>query len=562
VGVALVQRGSTHHRDGRERRRRELVRAAGDVLPIAALGADGTVVLQDGSIVHVVACSPPNQESMDSEAVEQAFWGFRALTASLERGQVLQLQVEGDLLETAEHMDFYGRQVEARYRFDPGAVSDPVRLDAEKRARWALYRMLQESVARSAPEGFTMRRRCYLIVRYRPEFDLDPSLADALPAWVPGSRARRNDADTVRRLRERSLREHRRVVRRAMNRVRGFIQHLARDDIQARVLNGGEVLRYLVSRCNPTSATWGRLEARASWDDVLSRFDSPVERDQARDVARRLREQIARSPLDFRRDLHHGEVEQDLVRTGYLGGSPSSTRMFWLREVLNPPLPFTLTVFLHGMQRAHVQDEMTRAWHQAQRENERRTAHGRRDAEAERQEREQEQLVEEMANDPQAGLVELSLYLMLRAPGPQPNVHELEEAAHQAGQLVHRATAGGSLMPGTREQDMLWQSTLPLGVDVARKTLRFGMEHAADTTALIGSSCGSPYGLPVLVSPAGEVEHLWPFDRAHRNHSMVVSGTSGTGKTMLGNRLVAHLVGWARRATCSTGRATMRCSVT
>jgi hypothetical protein len=50
-----------------------------------------------------------------------------------------------------------------------------------------------------------------------------------------------------------------------------------------------------------------------------------VEREAAGEAARRLREQIARSPLDFRRDLDHGEVEQDLVRTGYLGGSPSST---------------------------------------------------------------------------------------------------------------------------------------------------------------------------------------------------------------------------------------------
>jgi hypothetical protein len=544
MGVALVPRRSARgHRGGGERRRRELVAAAGELLPVAALGADGTLVLEDGSVVHVVACSPPNQESMDSEAVEQAFWGFRGLAASLERGQVLQLQVEGDLLETSEHMGFYRRQVEARHGFDPGTVGDPASLDAEERARWALYGMLQESVARSAPEGFTTRRRSYVIVRYRPEFDLDPGLADALPAWMPGSRGRRNgDVDGVRHVRERSLREHRRVVRRATNRVRGFIQHLARDGVQARALNGGELLRYLVSRCNPTSATWGRLEAEAGWDGVLSRFDSPVERDEASEVARRLREQIARSPLDFRRDVHHGEVEQDLVRTGYLGGSPSSTRMFWLRELLSQPLPFTLTVFLHGLRRAQVQDEMTRAWHQAQRENERRAGHGRRDAEAERQEREQELLVEEMASDPQAGLVELSLYLLLRAPGPRPSVHELEEAAHQAGQLVHRATAGGALMPGTREQDVLWRSTLPLGVDVAYKTLRFGMEHAADTTALIGSSCGSPQGLPLLVSPTGELEQLWPFDRAHRNHSMVVTGTSGTGKTNLGNRLVAHLV--------------------
>ena len=546
MGVSLIGRGgSAGAHDGRRRRQRELVRAAGELLPIAAVGADGTVVLEDGSLVHVVACAPPNQESMDSGAVEQAFWGFRALAASLERGQVLQLQVEGDLLETGEHMGFYRRQLEARYGLDPGAVREreALSLPEDLRARWALCRMLEESVRRSAPEGFTMRRRCYLIVRYRPEFDLDPSLADALPAWLPGSRARRNGhPDGVRHVRERGLREHRRVVRRALSRVRGFQAHLARDGVHGSVLNGGELLRYLVSRCNPTSATWGRLEGRAGWDGVLSRFDSPVEREEAREAARRLRAQVAASPLDFRRDLHHGEVEQDLVRTGYLGGSPSSTRMFWLRELLQQPLPFTLTVFLHGLARSQVQDEITRAWHQAQRENERRAGRGRRDAEAERQEREQELLVEEMANDPQAGLVELSLYLLLRAPGPRPNVNELEEAAHQAGQTVHRATAGGVLMPGTREQDVLWRSTLPLGLDVAHKALRFGMEHAADTTALIGASCGSPQGLPLLVTPTGEIEYLNPFDRAHRNHSIVVAGTSGTGKTNFGNRLVAHLV--------------------
>jgi hypothetical protein len=519
----------------------ELVRAAGALVPVAAIGADGTVVLEDGSIVHLVACVPPNQESLDSQAIEQSFHGFRALVATLGRGQVLQFQVEGELLETGAHMDFYRRQVSERFGFDPGAVPDPARLGPDERARWGLFQMLRESVARSAPDGFTMRRRCYMVVRYRPEFDLDPSLADALPSWLPGSRSRR-DTNAVRRVRERGLREHRRVVRRALHRVRGFMQHLARDGVHVRLLDGGEVLRYLISRCNPTSATWGHLEARATWDGVLSRFDSRVERDEARDVACRLQEQIARSPLDFRGDPHHGEVEQDLVRIGYLGGSPSSTRVFWLRELLDQPLPFTLTVFHHGLQRSQVQDEVTRAWHQAQRENERRADRGRRDAEAERQEREQEELVEEMADDPQAGLVAVSLYLMLRAPGPRPSVHELEEAAHQAWQKVHRATAGGTLMPGTREQDLLWRSTLPLGVDVAGKALRFGMEHAADTTPLIGSSCGSPYGLPLLVSPTGEIEYLWPFDRGNRNHSIVVTGTSGTGKTNFGNRLVAHLV--------------------
>lgn len=544
--VGLIGFGGTAadgRRNRRWRDRRELTRPAADFFPISAIGTDGTVVLEDGSLVHILACSPPNQQSMDAETLLRAFRGFRALAAHLERDQVLQMQVEGDLLETGEHMDFYRRHVEAGYGFDPMAVSerDVAALSEEQRARWALCRMLLESVRRSAPEGFSMRRRCYLVVRYQPRFDLDPSLADAVPVWIPGSRARGNgDSGELRQGRVVTLREHRRITRRATNRVQGFIRHLKRDGTHSRVLNGGEALRYLMSRANPTSTTWGRLESGASWDGVLSRFDSPVGREEADEIALRLRGEIARSPMDFRRDVHYGEVEQDLVRIGYLGGVPSSTRMYWLEELLHQPLPFTLSVFWRGLARSDVQDQMNRSWHQAQRENERRIGKGRRDAEAERQEREQEAMVDKMADDPQAGLIEVSTYLLLRAPGPRPDAQELEEAAYQAGQVVHRATAGGTLMPGTREQMALWRSTLPLGMNVARKALRLEMEHAADTTALIGSSCGSPQGLPLLVSPTGEIEYLNPFDRGHRNHSMVISGISGTGKTNLGNRLVAH----------------------
>ena len=530
-----------------ETSRREALRAAGELAPIAAIGADGTMVLEDGSLVHIVACAPPNQASLDSDQVERAFFGFRELAAGLQREQILQMQVEGDLLETGEHMAFYRQHVKESCGLDIDALlrggGDPGGLSERQRSALASYQMLEESVRRSAPEGFTMRRRCYLVVRYRPQYDLNPGLSDALPAWVPGSRARQNGhIDEARKVGERTLREHRRLVRRAMNRVRGYVNHLARVRVSGRVLNGDQLLRYLVSRYNPTSVTWGRLEGEATWDGVLSRFDSPVEREEACEAARRLREQIARSPMDFATDVHHGEVEQDLVRTGCLGGTPSSTRMFWLRELLDQPVPFTLTVYWKGLARTDVQDQLNRAWHQAQRENERRLEKGRRDAEAERQERESGAMVEEMADDPQAGLIEQSTYLLLRAPGPRPNVDELEEAAHQAAQVVHRATAGGTLMPGTREQKVLWRSTLPLGLDVAHKALRFGMEHAADSTALIGASCGSPQGLPLLVSLTGEVEYLNPFDRAHRNHSIVIAGTTGTGKTNLGNRLVAHLV--------------------
>ncbi|MDQ3767903.1 MAG: hypothetical protein M3370_00260, partial [Actinomycetota bacterium] len=260
-------------------RGRELVRAAGEFLPVAAVGADGTVVLEDGSLVHIVACQPPNHDSMDSDGVERAFWSLRALAARLERGQVLQMQIEGDLLDVSDHLGYYRAQVQALHGFDPGEVSDreASALADSERARWALYKMLGESVARSAPEGFTMRRRCYLIIRYRPEFDLDPALADALPGWMPGSRARRGgEVDGMKPVRSRTLREHRRVAQSATTRVRGFMAHLARDGVAGRVLDGSEVLRYLSTRFNPTSATWGRLEAEAGWEGVLSRFDSPL----------------------------------------------------------------------------------------------------------------------------------------------------------------------------------------------------------------------------------------------------------------------------------------------
>ena len=64
---AWASRWSRARRSERSAVRRELVRAAGELLPISALGADGTVVLEDGSVVHVVACAPPNRDGMDSE---------------------------------------------------------------------------------------------------------------------------------------------------------------------------------------------------------------------------------------------------------------------------------------------------------------------------------------------------------------------------------------------------------------------------------------------------------------------------------------------------------------
>src|SRR5207248_4279981 len=82
-------------------------------------------------------------------------------------------------------------------------------------------------------------------------------------------------------------------------------------------------------------------------------------------------------------------------------------------------------------------------------------------------------------------------------------------------------------------QRPVWQSTLPLGLDVARRFRRYVARNVGDTFPLVGTSCGSPKGIPLgYAQPGRTLERLDPFDPAHENHLLVVNGKSGTGKTM------------------------------
>ncbi len=48
-----------------------------------------------------------------------------------------------------------------------------------------------------------------------------------------------------------------------------------------------------------------------------------------------------------------------------------------------------------------------------------------------------------------------------------------------------------------------------------------------------GTSCGSPGGIPLgYALPGRTLERLDPFDAAHPNHLLLVSGMTGSGKTM------------------------------
>ena len=521
---------------------------AGTLLPISRLGTDGTIVLEDGSFSHVIACYPRNLQTLTADERVATFLNFRNIAAFQERGQSLQLIVEGDRVKTEAHLAFVDEQIEKVYGFRPSAVSAAAAVDLNRaqRARWGLYEMLLESVRRGAVDAdFTPRQRVYIVVRYQPEDDGDRSWREGLPAGMPGSRASRRSVGyrPPRRGVARRLREHHQLVRLAEMRAFELIGHLARDGITGRILDGPAVLRYVSSRLNPTSVSWDRTETLDGEAPVLSRFDDAIEGEDAERAALALRDLVARSPLDFRRYSDHAEIEQDLVQVLYLTGAPSMTRTFWMAELMNQPLPYTLTVHLHGLDRVAIADEAKRLHHQAMREVEREASKGRRDANTNAQAQAHGALAEQMAQDPLANLIDMSVYLALRAPGPRPDKHALAAAAYRAQKTVARATSGGALDRGNRLQERLWVSTLPFGADVAHRTLRVGVEHAADSFPLIGSTCGSPSGIPLFIEPvSGQVQYLNPFDRALTNSTIVIAGRSGVGKTVTANRLVAQMV--------------------
>ncbi|HUR85499.1 MAG TPA: hypothetical protein VMY78_09150 [Solirubrobacteraceae bacterium] len=424
-------------------------------------------------------------------------------------------------------------------------------LDDVQRARWGLYQMALESVRRGSTDAdFTPRQRMYMVARYRPEDDHERSWRDVLPAGLPGSRmSRRSSAYRAPRTSAaRRLRDHHQLVQIADTRVHELIGHLARDGVTGRILDGAGVLRYVGSRLNPTSVSWDRVETLQAEATVLSRFDDAIEGEAAERAALAVRELVARSPLDFRSYSDHAEIEQDLVQVLYLTGSPSMTRTFWMAELMNQPLPYTLTVHLHGLDRVAIADEAKRLHHQAMREVEREARKGRSDANTAAQAQAHAALAEQMAHDPLANLTDMSVYLALRAPGPRPDKHALAAAAYRAQRAVARATGGGALDRGNRRQEQLWLSTLPFGADVAHRTLRVGVEHAADCFPLIGSTCGSPSGIPLFVEPiSGQVQYVNPFDRAMTNSTIVITGRSGVGKTVTANRLVAQMVAMGAR---------------
>ena len=161
--------------------------------------------------------------------------------------------------------------------------------------------------------------------------------------------------------------------------------------------------------------------------------------------------------------------------------------MGWLHAAMLTRQPFTLSVFVHALERRRERQKLKLAYRRLFTINRGAEQRGRvPDFDRYVQEREYEQLLGEMATGEQANLFRVSIYQTLRARGPEPE----PERAVRSGRLLRRAieaTGDCKVNRGEFRQHELWPSSLPLGRDVHGKVRKYPTANTADMVAARGN---------------------------------------------------------------------------
>jgi type IV secretory pathway VirB4 component len=205
--------------------------------------------------------------------------------------------------------------------------------------------------------------------------------------------------------------------------------------------------------------------------------------------------------------------------------------------------PFTLSVHVRALDRRLERRRLKMRYRRVYAINRGAEAQGRvPDFDRYAQEHETSHLLRDMAGSDHANLFEASIYLALRAPGPDPDLAALGESVDFCAEAL-TSTSDAAVNRGAHHQQKIWPSTLPLGRDPAHYARVYATQNIGDCVPLVGTGCGSPTGVPfAFSSPGRTLERLNPADRAHDNQTLLVAGKSGSGKTMMVNALIARSI--------------------
>ena len=458
---------------------RDRLREAGELLGVEAVDRTGLVVTSEGAFVRIFRVCPVNPLLMSGEERAKAAGTFQRLISQLHDEERIQVVVEGRPVNLGELVGECRQQVEACA--GPAPSGDRGARDCLALSRWRLHAALEESLRLHADSQAAVEVNHYLVVPFLPRQHVARA---ALAYW------RRGKLPTAPL--ERTLTAHRRAVREHLGRVDALRSELEAEGMATELLDGEQVVALLWSCFNPTRADGGARPAPAG--ELLGELDAPVEREEAIQAGVRLRDAIAGASLDFDRDSHLAHVDRDAEQTIVVATTAGRTSMGWLHGAMLTRQPFTLSVYVHALERRRERQRLKLAYRRLFTINRGAESRGRvPDFDRYVQEREYEGLLGQLASGQQTGLFHVSIYEKLRARGPDPDLAALSEAVDFCAEQIESA-GDCKVNAGTFRQQQLWESTLPLGRDVLAQVRKYPTVNAADMLPLVGPSAGRRLG--------------------------------------------------------------------
>jgi hypothetical protein len=509
---------------------------AGDLLALEALDRSGVAVTSEGAFVRILRVVPPNPLILSQEDRARIAGAFCHLVSRLRPDQSLQFYVEARPVNLERILEDARSEVSA-WAGEAPSGDQPAR-DGLALSRWRLYAAMEESLRLHADDQAAVEFNAYVVVPYVPRQASARALVNELRprGWkLPVAPL------------DRDLKGHRRAMRESLAHTDSIRAELDALSLPTRLLNGEEVAALLWRRFNPTTADAHKRTPKIA-TEVLGELEARRERQEARTAATRLRELVARSSLDFERSKDYVEVESDAEQTIYAASTADATSMGWLMGAMMTWQPYTLSVYVHALDRRRERQRVKMGYRRLFAINRTAEAKGQvPDFDRYSQEDEAQQLLQEMAGHERANVFRVSIYQSIRARGPEPDLSHLSEAVDYCADQIE-SMSDCRVNRGEFQQHELWQSTLPLGRDVAGRNRRYATRNVGDTVPLVGTSCGSPSGIPfAFTDPGRTLERLDPYDRTHSNFTMLVNGRSGSGKTMAANVIMARCIAHGAR---------------
>jgi hypothetical protein len=496
------------------RRSKPTQRTAADELPIQSLSADGLLVRDDGALVRYLELIPTNPLVYDADGCERMTTAMTRMLMQIPAHMSIQCYVQGDHVSLEELVQSMRAETDGAAA-PLLASAEPLR-QAQGHALRGLADLHEEGICQWSEAQAALQVKFVLVVPFEPAKRRRP--LGALPVDRPV-----NEKTPLRR----RLADHLSHARDSYHLTEQLATALRAVDFTVTMMKGPQVADLLWRRLAPTKARSLPEQAPSrSAPCWVGSLDHAIDAPRSQQAAARLRTALAQGAIDTR-PARHVVVDGDLELTGYLSRRPQRTFYGWLLYAMQSDYPWTLSVHIHMRDR---QAEMTRLQRQGRMLSSLNQAeNGPGNIEQFEQESEVQSVRLELATGAQS-VADVSYYLSIRQPGGHDPRALRETALRALREMSSHIDA--AVQQGEGQQPDLWRSTLPLGLDVARRTIRMVSRNAADSVPFCSTSCGSSTGIPfAFAEPGRTVERINPFDRLHRNPLTLLYATSGSGKT-------------------------------